>query len=625
VVEIDNIPDIIASIIEVKKKAKLKSVLPNDTTVREYFRGYLDFIGWKEAISNHTVKGKKPIKLISVKAPNQSDQELAYVIDNYKQITLPVSFEFLSTIGRGLHDANWSVEFAEDKPDYVNSEMTLKKYLDEGMVATPLRMSYDSWFKFVLPSVKINDSMGVIAFKPYREERTTENEEGETVIAGDTLPEPIPYYYGCERVLSDLDSGYALIETNRYSKVMKGGRDVYEGMVFELYDDSAIYIIEQTGTYNEYKFEIELYFKHDLGYIPVTYLQGIPIYYEDGSIAYQSPFLMVSDILDEVLLDGCNLRSAKATSVYPQKVMIGNDCQFQDDNFNKCKNGFVLAKDGASFYKCPECHGTGMGARTSPNNTIYVRGKSSLDDGDGMKPVDALTYVSPSIDTPKFLREEIQQGLMNALSILHLKTTNTVAQPTATDTTATGMVMDEKGKYAFIKSVVDQLFEIYEFGLKTIGKMRYRDDYVAPVVQRPITYDFNTEGDYLIQISAAQAAGAPPVVIASYVYKYLKAIFYDNPKTARAYDVIIAADRLFTMTKEQIQSELPRNLIQPWEVVLHDSALTFIANLQRINPDFLNQDMQVMIDQLVAEAQANTPGAVAVRPTLESILGNANA
>lgn len=627
-IDITEIQLILAPVIEAKKSLKRNKspyAKKNDRPI-EYFEGYQKFVEWKDAISNHTVKGKIPYKLIEKRAPNQTDQELQYMIDNYKQNTLPVSFEFLSTISRGLHDGNWSIDFPEESSTYVNSETTFKNYVEVEIAKTPLQMSVDSWVKFLVPSVKINDSMGVIAVKPYKEEKLVEV-DGEYVIAGDELPEPIPYYYGCERVLNDITDGYALIEMNRYSIVKVAGKDVREGLVFELYDDENIWVIEQTGAAHEYTFaEPRLYFNHGLGFLPVKYLMGMPVPCDSGSTVWQSPFLMVSDILDEATLDAMFLRGSKASCVYPQKVMLGNECQFTDEHNNRCQGGYIPNKDMQGFYKCTECHGTGMAARTSPINTIFVKGKSMSDDGDAIKPADALAFVSPSVDVPKFLRDEIEGAILSALSILHLKTTNTVVKG-AEDMTATGMVMDEKGKYAFIKSVVDQIFDIYEFILKSIGGMRYGDDFKMPHINRPISYDFNTEGDYLMQISAAQSAGAPPVVIASYVYKYLKAIFYDNPKTALAYDVIIAADRLFTMTKDQINTEIPRNLVQGWEVVLHDSALTFIAELQRENPNYLTQTMDEMIADLKAKAVENTPvqPVSTIRGNPASILANANA
>lgn len=616
------IPGIIASVIEVKKKSG-KRYLSNNTG---YFDGYLEYCSWKEAISNHTVKGKKPIDMISIKSPYQTQEELDYVIANFKQITLPVSFEFLSVIGRGLHDSNWSIDYALDQTQYVNADMTFKKYLEEDIASTPLQMSYDSWMKFVLPSIKINDSMGVIAFKPHVEERTVEV-EGEFVIAGDTLPEPTPYYFSCDRVLSSIADPYVLVETPRKSVVTFNSKKVRDGLVFELYDDQNIWVIEQVGNKTDWEFETRLYFNHALGFVPVTYLKGIARYTDEGVLQWQSPFLLVTDILDEALLDGCNLRSMKASSAYPQKMAIGNECQFSDPvTFQKCSRGFILDKDGKNFHKCPECMGSGLVQRTSPLNTILVKPRTSIDDGDQIKPSDALAYISPDPAMPTLIREEITQAILNAMSILHLKTTNTAVKG-AEDMTATGMVMDEKGKYAFIKSVVDQIFDIYEFGMKCIGMMRYGTDFEMPIIQRPISYDFNSEGDYLMQISAATSAGAPPSVIASYIYKYLKAIFYDNPQTAKAYDLIIAADRLFVMTKADILQEISRNLIAPFEVVLHDSALTFIGELVRENENFLYQDVSVMIEQLKAKAIENTPESPAstARLNTANILGNANA
>lgn len=613
-------------IIEVRKKLK-KGELPftKQGEPIEYFPGYLEFCSWKNAVTNHTVKGKKPLDLIQKRAPNQSQEELQYTVDNFKQITLPVNFDFIATIGRGLHDGNWSIEYQEDATNIKAADMGFKKYLDVDMTKTPLKMSFDNYMKYVFPQTNINDSQGVVAYKPYREEVTVLDDEGNEVIAGDALPEPIPYYYSVERVLNDLDLGYALIETNRYSIVEKGNKPVREGVVYELYDDVNIWVIEQKGKAHEWQFaEPVLYFQHNLGFLPVKYMGGTAVYFYDGQLVYQSPFLTVTDILDDVLLDGCMLRGSKASCVYPQKVMIGNDCQFVDENHERCVNGSIWNKDHTAVYRCTECNGTGQTPRTGPTNTLFVKVKSSSDDGDGIKPTEALAYISPSVDTPKFMRDEIDKGIMSALAILHLKTTNTVVQG-AEDMTATGMVMDEKAKYSFIKPIVDLNFEHREFGMKCMGGMRYRGDFKMPFINKPISYDFNSEADYLLQISTMQQANVPPAIISPYVYKYLQAIFYDNPRTAKAYDLIIAADRLFTMTKDQISSELPRNLIQPWEVVLHDSALTFVHDLERTDPKFLDQDMQAMIDQLVAHAQSKTPATqVAPRLNPATILANAN-
>lgn len=623
IIDPESIGEIIDPIITIKKKlkSKIKASKKNDP----YFDGYDDFVSWKNQIAVHTVKGVKPVEMISIKAPNQSAEELQYTIDTYKQVTLPVSYDFLATICRGLHDSNWSINYGEEDSTYVDGGLSFQKYLNEDIKNTPLRMSYESWFKYVLPKVKLDDSMGVIAFKPWKMEPTVTDTEGNDVIEGGTLPEPIPFYYSCDRVLNPIDWGYLLIEVNDYSIVQKAGKDVREGVVYELYDDNIIYRIEQTGKIEDWTFEYYEYYRHNLGYIPCIYLQGIPVYRHDGSLVYQSPFLLVTDILDEVVLDACLLRNVKSSSVYPQKVMIGDACEFRDpESGNVCMNGYYMDKKGANV-KCGECNGTGLKSRTGALNTISVKGRTSTDEGDQIKPSDALAYISPSIDTPKFVREEIDRGMLESRSILHIKTTNAVVKG-AEDMTATGMVMDEKAKYAFVKTPVDQMFDIFEFGHKTMGLMRYANDYVEVIVQRPMSYDFNTESDYINQIAAAQAAGAPPALINLYVYKFIRSVYYDNEKTARVYDLIMAADTRFVMGYDQINNEVARNILTPWQVTLHDSAINLVANLERANPRFLEQDIQVQIDQLIAEAQRITPTAPATaRFDPASIIANANA
>ncbi len=52
-------------------------------------------------------------------------------------------------------------------------------------------------------------------------------------------------------------------------------------------------------------------------------------------------------------------------------------------------------------------------------------------------------------------------------------------------------------------------------------------------------------------------------------------------------------------------------LVQPWEDVLHCSAITIVQDLQRDNPEFFEQELQTQVDQIVAAAKAKvqTPEA----------------
>lgn len=629
----NEIREIVDPLIDLWKKDKGKNVPTYKPAPVDYYPGYITFKKWREDIAIHSVKGVKPVEMLSIKAPCQNDDELAYVLANYAQITLPIPEEFLNTIGRGMHSTNWSISYEEDSQDFVSSGKTLQKYLEEEIAATPLGMAFESWWRFVLPSIKINDSMGVVGIRPWRPENIVDDGNGNLIVAGDTLPEPIPYYYMTDQVLNPLDKPYYLLDTNERSWVEYANKKMQIGFIFDMYDDVNIYRITQTGKYVENKYNIDVYFEHNLGFIPCTRLKGRPAYYQTGEgnkIVWQSQLALVTDILNEAILDNTNLRSIKASSTYPQKVMVGNICR-NEENYNgvvhRCEGGYILNDNGEGYHKCKSCLGSGLEMRTGPLKTILIKPSSDpLDKGDQIKPSEALSYTQPSTESAVFLREEVTESLNRSKEILHLKNTNAVVKG-AEDMTATGMAIDEKAKNAFLSLPVDQIFEIGEFVIECAGKMRYGKSFKMPTVQRPVNYDFNSEADYLANIASAQQSGAPPVVIQGYLSKYLKSVYYDDARVARIYDLMIASDRLLSLSQEDINMKLARNLVQPWEVVLHDSARTIIDNLMILDKEFLNQDIEVMKEQFIAAAKALVPPPIAAPRALtpESILSNANA
>ncbi|MGB3075024.1 MAG: hypothetical protein WBB36_06870 [Chitinophagales bacterium] len=149
--------------------------------------------------------------------------------------------------------------------------------------------------------------------------------------------------------------------------------------------------------------------------------------------------------------------------------------------------------------------------------------------------------------------------------------------------TATESILDVKAQYAAVKMFSDQAFSIYDFLLNAIGVQRYGTSFKKPTLIYPTSFDFNTEADYLNQITAATLANVPPPVIGKLIQKYLETIYYNQKKTAKIYDLISVTDRLFTLKQDDILMKINKNLVEPWEVILHDSALQFVEQLQMKN------------------------------------------
>ena len=598
------------SIISIRNKGnKSKGITlmqqSSDNYLPDYYNGYRLSVKWLDQIRTHAQKGVFPYELFEKTAPNQTPKEAEYVRANYKQTTLQVFKDMVDTYGRAYHENNWSISYTPDADQYVNTDTTLARYLDSEF---PEYGSLDNFIFMFLPPLKLMDAMGVVAVMPH--ELDTVEIDGEEVLNPDELVDPYTKFYHTTRVLA-FDEGYAVIESEERSEVEYNNKMVMEGAVFLIFDDQWIYKAIQVGKKVDNQFEIIEWFNHATDMLPVKRVDGISIQI-DETMMQQSPFLYATDILDEVLLDSALLRGIKPTCTYPYRVMIGDPCQFQiriDGENLTCDGGFHYRHDGTKTL-CPDCNGTGMKDRISPYGTLLIKPQTSTTAGDNISPDSAIFYAAPSTETPRFLREEIAHNMNAAYEMLHLKKTNNKVQG-GEGITATEAASDQKALIAGIKQNCMQLFDMYEWCINMIGLMRYGENYRKPVIKRPVNYDFYLESDYLAQINEAIAAKQPPFVIQSIIYKYLQTLYYPDVQGQQIFNLISQADRLLTMTLDEINLKLSKGLVDKWEVVLHDSAINLVNTLMMENPAFFEQDFDTQLQQLVAKAK-EISGAIAL-------------
>ena len=584
-----------------------------------YYPGYAQSVEWLQQIRTHAQKGVFPELLFAKQAPNQTPKEAEYVRANFKQTTIQVFKDMVDTYGRAYHENNWSIEFLPDADQYVNTNTTLAEYINQDY---PEFGSLDNFVFTFLPPLKLMDAMGVVAVLPY--EIPTTEIEGEEVIDPERLIEPFTKFYHTTRVIA-YDEEFAIIESEEMSKVEYNNKEVYEGLVYYIFDDEWIYKAIQVGKKVDYRFEIVEWFNHATGEVPVKRVDGIAIQI-DETMMQQSPFLYACDVLDEVLLDSALLRGIKPTCTYPYRVMIGDPCQHQirvDGEMLTCDGGFHYLMNGQKSI-CSECNGSGLRDRVSPYGTLLIKPQTSTQAGDNISPDSAIFYAAPSTETPRFLREEVAHNMNQAYEILHLKKTNNKVQG-GEGITATEAASDQKALIAGIKQNCMQLFDMYEWCIDMIGMMRYGENYRKPVIKRPVNYDFYLESDYLAQINEAIMAKQPPFVIQSIIYKYLQTLYYPDVQGQKVFNLISQTDRLLTMTLDEINLKLAKGLVDKWEVVLHDSAINFVNELSMADPNFFELDFELQKQALINKAK-EVAGAIALTTAspfnAQSLVGN---
>jgi hypothetical protein len=568
----------------------------------EYWSGYNYAAKMYDSILPHSRSDVYPEHLLSVRAPNQTDAQALYIKANYKATTLSVFEDFRSTISRAFADQNWSIRYSPELDERFGEE-TFQRYVNNEIEKFG---SLEMFVKNMLPTLKLVDANGIIAIYPDDIEYLDEDEFEEPVI-GNELLRPMPTYYNCKNIVGQKFGEYYLVISDDHSYVKNGSKTEETGIVLYLYDQNAIYKIEQTGKKSDMTFgEPMLYFQHNLGYVPCIKLMGSPQLIND-EIAFQSPFITAVPLLDQVVLDESYLQMSKATSAFPFMVALGEICEFVDREGNKCNDGQIFDPINGGYRTCGSCSGSGVKSRFSPTGMLLIKPRTSLSEGDTGLSGEYLKFVSPPMDTLTFLRTEIEQQMAKSRRILHLPSSDesgTIGEAS----TATGSLNKLRSLYAFIKPISDQLFTIYEFCLVTIGKMRYGDLFGGVNLVYPTSFDISTPSDYLAVISEGVKAGVPPSITFSNVYNYIRAIHYTDEETSAVYDLIINADELLLMSNADILARLASGSVEKWQDVLHNSGPQLIMELIRdfIPTEgaqrFLDQPMSDQITQLRAKA-----------------------
>lgn len=603
----------------------------------EYFSFYGEACEMRDHIQWHAEKCKFPSMLFRKRAPRMTQDEYEYIEMNFKQTSLPVYLDFHSTVNRILNDTSWSQTFPKAAEEEGSKEFSFKKYV---MEQVPEYGSLENFFKSYLPHLKLTDSVGCLVMRPkdFPTTRATTDPEN-TDAAGSPAEgnqadatagvldnskpfEPMPFYFRCDQLVGYATGKYFLFESDNRSEVMYGNKLQKLGRVFEFYDENQIVFIRQVGNYTDQKFEATVMLEHKWGRTPVEFLKGVPKITKDGTL-WISPFYYAVDLLDLVLLNETNLQTSINSCVYPFRIMEGNECDFEvdigDGNMVQCEEGWIIDQLHNTRYKCQSCQGSGLKSNMSPLGVMLVKKATQLDENTKSSLSAPMMFISPGTEPLEFLKKKIAEDEHKARRILHLQNSSSDVQPGEGETPALKSVLDLKALYAFLKTISDQMFDLYYFMYEASAMYLYGAvDYqkYLPTLAYPVSYDFKTEGDYLQEIAAATEANLPPMVIHTIIYRYLSALYFNDPKTSAIFLLLLGTDRLLIFSRDDINTMRREGDAADWEVLLHDSGLSIIDQLAQENDDFFDDKSNPFSkrkEQVIARAKELSDTAQAER------------
>lgn len=552
----------------------------------EFWPGYRLAVKQREQLRVHIESDVFPTHLFEAKAPNMTDAEHAYLKETFKQVTLPEYVDFQNTILRALHESNWSLqpgESAGDETDPDSFAYFIAREIEHfGSLA--------EYFKHIITKIKTLDPMGVLCVMPLAIPTVeSTGEEGETIMVMDPNErvKPQPIYFDVNSVVGKHDGQWYLLRTREKSVVTDGGESKRTGEVLWLVDDTNCWKIEQYGKKHELNFRPVLYFQHDTGYVPCEALKGTPVLRE-GTVAYESPYLPAKDLLDLVLIDSSQINIVKASSIYPQKVMLGNDCEYEDVGRGaRCSGGHLHGIDADGLFKdygeCPSCKGSGMTVQLGPNKVLLVRQQSKVADSGQAKVQDAMAIVEPGGQTLDKLQTQVDKNRAAARKMLHLHSETPIAGGDAA--TATEVGVGVKAQNAFIAPIASQTFALMDFVLGTIAQQRYGTSEGFYTLIPATQFELRTEADYIALLGEAQSKNLPPAAIEEILRGYFATRHGSDPYMAEAFQVLAYADVLLTAGWQQVEAMQAKGNAKEWEVQLHRRALTMYDELMQ-TPEF---------------------------------------
>lgn len=575
----------------------------------EYSAEYKKKVELYERVSVHAELGKFPHKLFVKRAPNQTPEEFDYIEANHKTVSFPVWVKFLGVLNRIWSDQNWSIKWGEgsdNEKDYLNTKI-------------PFYGSTENFFKTLVTPIKGKDANAVMVVKPYKIPVIVDD-DGEPILDADNdlqidptkEAETYPVIFPSSRVVSFFKDHFVLVELTEKSLIEVGKKNLYEGKVFELYDTDRIFKVIQIGKKEKPSFKVVIYWTHNLGYLPAWELKGVPIEFDDR-ILWQPHFMAAVESLDLMLLDNSYLITQKAAHAYQQKWEVSDTCEYNDDQWGICVNGYVGT--GEDRHTCKGCNGTGK-QRPTILGVYQVKSPDANNPNIGNVPIPPFGWVAPNPEILEFLVKELTRHQMDAESILNITSSNSSAKGSET---ALGKVIDREELFSMLLSISNQTFDLFENCNKAILQMRFGLGAKLPEISYPKNFTLRTEQDITDEIVKAKEGGAPDSVVRNLLLEWVSIRFNDGGKVMKLTEIAFAADKLATLSAGEITAKVIAKTAAPWQDTLHTFVYSYIDDFIRANPKWIDKTLEEQVKNLEEKAKEDQ-----IKISENSVLPDAN-
>jgi len=215
-------------------------------------------------------------------------------------------------------------------------------------------------------------------------------------------------------------------------------------------------------------------------------------------------------------------------------------------------------------------------------------------------PFPGLTYVAPSNEPLQFVYDKFKNDVADAFSFINIEVSNSDAKGSDT---ALGKQIDREELFSFLMRISNELFDLMDFTIETVGNMRFLD-FVKPVVSSPTSFAIRSEYDLTEELIEGKKAGLPDIAMRQIIRDYVAKRFSNQRNIEPIVNLVFSVDRFVTSNTVDITAKLANGTCMKWEAILHDSVYMFIDNALIKDSDFFKQDIDKQKTYLIDEAKA---------------------
>lgn len=520
-----------------------------------------DWVEVRNEMFVHT-RGKNPGRILTQRRPNEDAEIQKYRLDIYEPITKGSINRAIDKLYRIFSSANFSIQVSDELSTYLNTEKFDNQYF------------YSYIQKYVVRRM-IEDPNGWLVWIPV----------GEGLTNPSVKVDVYPLIVGSNQIrFLDIDEGIiSWYSEDEKSEVYQGGRNKKEGQVIYTMTPDAFYKHTQIGIKKDNRFQVELIYQHNIGFLPGVVLGG-DVTDDDYFESYFSAFLPFAN---EAIRQYSDWQAIMTTSCFPYREEVAETCSAPG-----CRDGFCYNGDNDEHSACRTCKGTGRVITRSPFG-VFMREKGNMIDGPNTSTEPMIRFIGPPVDVIEYSGRAWETLLKKAEQALNLTTIDEAQSGTAKE-------IDREDSFIVLTKISNNLFdEIIYQSLLIIEKYRSVANPIDPVIVKPISFSMKTENDLIDEINKLNDKNAPVAFLVEATKDLAKKRFSGNIPITRMVEILVSYDPIYHINTKDKQMLLASGVIKKDDLIRSLYAYKTLTKIVADNgTTYLENDLSVIFSDL---------------------------